>query len=129
MNFSQTPEFQKDVKRLSKKVKTLAGDLAAAERYIAPLYQKLAPDVDVAEYRCSFFAGKRAAILPGSTDKIEIVKMRLVTNTLRFRQELRLVCVAVVDDDSVTFVELYSKNDKSREDTSRISKYASGTNT
>lgn len=128
MNFSQTPEFQKDVKRLSKKVKTLAGDLAAAERYIAPLYQKLAPDVDVAEYRCSFFAGKRAAILPGSTDGVEIIKLRLDTNTPQYRQKLRMVCVAIVDDDSVTFIELYVKNDKSREDASRISRYTSSTN-
>lgn len=128
MNFSQTPEFQKDVKRLSKKVKTLDSDLAAAERYIAPLYQKLAPDVDVAEYRRNFFAGKRAAILPGSTDKIEIIKMRLDTDTSQYRQKLRLVCVAIVDDDSVTFIELYVKNDKSREDASRISRYTSSTN-
>lgn len=128
MNFSQTPEFQKDVKRLSKKVKTLVNDLAAAEKYIAPLYQKLAPDVAVAEYRRSFFAGKRAAILPGSTDKIEIIKMRLDTDTSQYRQKLRLVCVAIVDDDSVTFIELYVKNDKSREDASRISRYTSSTN-
>jgi len=128
MNFSQTPEFQKDVKRLSKKVKTLVDDLAAAERYIEPLYQKLAPDVDVAEYRRNFFASKRAAVLPGSTDGVEIIKLRLDTNTPQYRQKLRMVCVAIVDDDSVTFIELYVKNDKSREDASRISRYTSSTN-
>lgn len=123
MNFSQTPEFQKDVKRLSKKVRTLASDLKAAEQYIAPLYQKLAPGVDVAEYRRNFFAGKRAAILPGSTDEIEIIKMRLDTTTPQFRQKLRLICVAIVENNEVTFVELYSKNEKPREDSLRLRRY------
>lgn len=123
MNFSQTPEFQKDVKRLSKKVKTLASDLVAAEKYIVPLYQKLAPDVDVVEYRRNFFAGKRAAILPGSTDKIEIIKMRLDTDTPQYRQKLRIVFVAKRQGNNILLIEIFSKNDKNREDISRIREY------
>jgi hypothetical protein len=37
--------------------------------------------------------------------------------------KLRLVFVAIVNADTVTFIEIYSKNDKSREDAQRVKKY------
>lgn len=125
MNFDEAPEFKKDVKALRKRVPTLKSDLSRVKARIESLYV-LGDDMskaDLIEYRAQFFSGRVAVILPGSTADIEVVKIRLDSDTNQYRDKLRLVFTAVKQGDSVVFVELYSKNDKSREDTARIKRY------
>jgi len=121
MNFEQTPEFQKDLKRLSKKWRSLPRDIASAERYILPLYVEQ-EGVDIIRLREAFFGGYKAAVLITTADA-EVVKMRLDCESLGTNSKTRLIFVAVKTEGTIRFVELYAKNEKPREDTKRIKKY------
>ena len=122
MNFNEAPEFAKEVKRLSKKWRSIPGDLEAAKQYILPLYEQLANDVELVEYRREFFAGKTAAILH-SNENAEVVKMRLDVADLGRNDKVRIIFVAIKTSDAIMFIELYAKNEKPREDNKRIKKY------
>lgn len=122
MNFSESSEFFKDIKTLKKRVPTLVSDLDRAKVRIKSLY--VAGDdmveADLTEFRKQFFSGKVATILSGSTSEKEIVKMRLDTDTPQYKNKLRLVVMVTRKQNNVIFIEIYSKNDKSREDSRRF---------
>lgn len=120
MNFEQTDEFKKELKKLQKKWRSLPQDIVAAELQISALYSD---DVDAAEYRAAFFNGKRATILQVLENGTEVVKMRLDVESLGTSSKLRVVFIAIVTTNSILFVELYAKNDKENLDKSRIKKY------
>ena len=122
MNFSEAPEFKKEIKSLAKKWRSIPSDIKAAEQYILPLYIKLDKGVDIEQYRTTFFNGKTATILH-SENSIEVVKMRLDVECLGRNDKVRIVFVAIKNKDEIMFVELYAKNEKSREDERRIKKY------
>lgn len=121
MNFEQTPEFQKDLKRLSKKWRSLPGDVKAAQRDITPLYIEQ-DGVDIVRLREAFFGGYKAAILT-TTATAEVVKMRLDVADLGVSDKVRIIFIAIKSHGKVTFIELYAKNEKPREDKARIKKY------
>ena len=120
MNYSRVPEFEKDVKALKKRVRSLEGDLERAKHLIEVLYRR--PDAEQTEFKKLFLAGKKATILT-KTGVVEVVKMRLDTDTDSYRGKLRLVFAVAVDKAEVSFIELYSKNDKPREDQRRLRRY------
>ena len=120
MNYSRVPEFEKDVKALKKRVRSLEGDLERAKHLIEALYGH--SDAEQAEFKKLFLAGKKATILT-KTGVVEVVKMRLDTDTDSYRGKLRLVFAVAVDKAEVSFIELYSKNDKPREDQRRLRRY------
>lgn len=122
MNFEQTPEFKKDLKRLSKKWRSLPSDIKAAETHIVPLYQQLASEVTVEDYRKLFFASKKATILHTVGD-IEVVKMRLDCATLGTNKKTRIVFVAVKIKNTIHFVELFAKNNGERENEKRYARF------
>lgn len=121
MSFEQVPEFQKDLKRLSKKWRSLPQDMKAAERDILPLYVKQ-EGIDVNRLREAFFGGFKATILT-TTPRAEVVKMRLDCESLGTNSKTRLIFVAVKTEGTIRFVELYAKNEKTHEDPSRYRKY------
>lgn len=57
---------------------------------------------------------------------VEVIKMRLDVQSLGASDKARLIFVAVRDKQSITFIELYAKNEKAREDTTRIKKHLKG---
>lgn len=118
MNFEQTPEFEKDVKRLAKKWRSLPNDIIDVQLTIAEVYN------DNELFAQKFFNGKRATKLM-VTEKYEVVKMRLDVESLGRSDKVRVVFVAVKAGNEVRFIELYAKNEKSREDQARIKKYIS----
>lgn len=120
MNYSRVPEFEKDVKALKKRVRSLEGDLERAKHLIEALYGR--HDAEQTEFKKLFLAGKKATILT-KTGAVEVVKMRLDTDTDSYRGELRLVFAVAVNKAEVSFIELYSKNDKPREDQRRLRRY------
>lgn len=122
MNFSEVSEFEKDVKRLSKKWRSIPDDIEAAKLHILPLYVNLDKGVSVEQYRRAFFTGKTATILQ-SSDNFEVVKIRLDVESLGRSDKVRLVFIAIRKSSTILFVELFAKNDKSREDMRRIQKY------
>lgn len=122
MNFDETPEFKKDVKRLAKRWRSIPKDIENAKPYILPLYEYRADDVEVSIYREGFFGGKRAAILRNTLTG-EVIKMRLDVAELGRNDKVRIVFVAIKTESTIRFIELYAKNDKEREDVARITKY------
>jgi hypothetical protein len=121
MNFDETAEFQKELKSFAKKWRTLPADLKKAKRLINLLYTPIT-DVDIDTYRENFFGTKRATIIT-KNEHYEVVKMRLDCAALGNKSMLRLVFVYVKTAAGVILVELYAKNEKSREDVGRIKKY------
>lgn len=122
MNFSEAPEFKKEVKKLAKRWRSIPEDIEAVKMYILPLYEQLTADVDVTEYRREFFAGRKAAILK-TNDSAEVIKMRLDVASIGRNDKVRIIFVAIRTTETITFIELYAKNDKDREDEKRIKKY------
>lgn len=122
MNFEFSAEFQKDLKRFKKKWRSLANDIEYVKPRIESLYIER-EDIDLIQYRADFFAGKTAAILHTLQHDVEIVKMRLDVESLGTSNKVRVVFVAVRSANTVTFIELYAKNEKDREDPERIKKY------
>ena len=121
MNFEQVPEFQKDLKRLSKKWRSLPQDIKAAERDILPLYVEQ-EGIDINRLREAFFGGFKATLLT-TTPRAEVVKMRLDVADLGSSDKARIIFVAVKSENTITFIELKKKNEKPREDPKRIKKY------
>jgi hypothetical protein len=121
MNFDYAAEFKKELKRLSKKWRSLPSDID----YIKPLIESLYISEDPQElsaFRDAFFNGKRAAILQ-IKDDAEVVKMRLDVESLSTNNNVRIIFIAVIVTHTVTFIEIFAKNEKSREDTQRIKRY------
>lgn len=125
MNFDDTAEFKKDVKALGKRVPTLKSDIERVKPKLESLYTKPEglDDNQWAEYKRNFFDGKRATKLGGYSPEFDVIKLRLDTDTQQYSGKLRLVCVAVTDGNDIKLVEIYSKNDKSREGSSRIKRH------
>lgn len=124
MNFDQAPEFQKELKRLGKKWLSLSDDIEYVKPRIESLYvSRDDQDTNLRQYRADFFAGKTAAIIAAPSDDMEAIKMRLDVASLGRNDKVRVVFVAVRSRNSITFIELYAKNEKDREDTKRIKKY------
>ena len=104
-HFNKTPEFEKELSRLSKKYKSLHKDIADLEDVI-----RIFPTG----------SGKNFKILHSS--KIKIIKTRLACTSLRERS---MRVIYAYRDDTVTFVyiEIYFKGDKENEDKERIDVY------
>ncbi len=121
MNFEQTPEFSKELKKLSKKWASLPSDLLIAKKIISSFYvpQK---EVDLEETRKLYFNGKRASIKKSINGR-EGIKMRLNCASLGSNQKLRIIFIAIKIKNTVLLVEIYSKSKKSREDEFRFKKY------
>ena len=125
MNYSTSSEFDRELKTLSKKWRSLPNDFKSVKKSLPLLYtiQPDETDENLRMRRDQFFNNKRATILHTTKDGIEIVKMRLDCASLGNKDMLRLVFVYIMQGDTITFIELYSKNDKQREDQVRIKKY------
>ena len=123
MNFEQGKEFSKELKKLSKKWRSLSSDLHAVEKQIISLYADDYEDASTEVYRSAFFNGKRAALLRTTEDGAEVIKMRLYSSDLKSNSKIRLIIVVVVQQNKAAFIELYSKSDKESQNDARIEAY------
>jgi len=123
MIYKEGSAFVRDLKRLARKWRTLPEDIEAAKQVITGLYQAQ-EGVDLTVFRQNFFDGKVATVL-SRTDEHEVVKMRLDCSSPGAHGEARLVFVFVYSEE-VTFIELFSKSEKEREDEERIKRFVSG---
>lgn len=125
MNFSTSPEFDRDLKSLIKKWRSLADDFIPVKKTLPLLYSVQADETeaDFRARRAQFFNNKRATILQTTDNGNEVVKMRLDCVSLGNKNVLRLIFVYIKKGDEVVFVELFTKNDKNREDSRRFSRY------
>ena len=122
MNFSFAPEFEKELKQLSKRWRSLPDDIEYAKPRIGKLYTGDSL-YEMYEFRNAFFNGKRATILNKIGEDVEVVKMRLDVESLGSSDKVRIIFVAIRSNDEIKFIELFAKNEKSREDQKRIKKY------
>ena len=111
IRFKQTIEFEKDMKRLIKKYRTLSLDLKEFMDAVA-----LQP----------MGMGKNFAILTKQSD-IVILKARLFCRSLR-NNSLRIIYAYrehhhYIELVGIEFIELYFKGDKENEDRERIKSY------
>ena len=106
MNFKSTAEFQKDLKRLSKKFRSLDGDLVEFKKVLneAPLG-----------------IGKHFNVIT-KTDHLYIVKARFFCKNLK-KKDLRIIYSHIEEQKKIEFIEMYFKGDKESEDRERIKKY------
>ena len=118
MNFNETDGFSKDLKRLSKKYKSLPDDLFEFKKVISKL---------------PLGSGKHFAILR-DYEQLKILKARLFCRYLK-GASLRIIYAYNGQDcpiyrnryrESITtvdFIELYFKGNKENEDSERIKEY------
>ena len=105
-HFSQLPEFEKELSKLSKKYRSLEEDLKKLERLLI---------INPVGMGNNF-------ITTHDEPLVKIVKTRLACKSLRNRS---MRVIYAYHDDEVTFVyiELYFKGDKENEDRERIAQY------
>ena len=106
MNFNELPEFQKEVKRLGKKYKSLLDDL-----------QEFCSVVSVIPCGNS----KHFKIIE-QNEKICIIKARLFCRYLK-GDSLRIIYSYFEQQQRIEFIELYFKGDKENENRERIKEY------
>jgi len=104
--FSCLPEFDKELKRLSKKYPSLINDIED----IKPVL--LASPTGI---------GKNFTII-NITKGVKIVKVRVQCESLRSRA-IRLIYACHEEKIEFIFIELYFKGEKANEDKNRVSQY------
>jgi len=113
MNCSETPEFQKDFKRLYKKYPSLKKDLKIFLSFVSGVKYK---------------NNKRFVVLY-EDESLFVIKARFACMSLK-KKSLRIIYVCWKTKDSknskVELIELYFKGDKEREDEGRIERYKNG---
>jgi hypothetical protein len=113
MSCERVPEFSKELKLFTKKYRSLPQDLE--------LFEKIIINNDELE-RIQFFQGNTATKLV-DTNEVVVVKARLDCKSLGNKQILRVIYVYYPHLGTFLLVELFSKNDKPREDIIRYRRY------
>ena len=113
---SRLPEFEKDIKKLLKRFKTLEDDLEIFIKNELNLYHKLKID------------NKGVSQVPGL--KIEIPKIykakKFACRSLKgkgVQSGIRVIYAYFEEKDKIEFIEIYYKDDKENEDKERILLY------
>ncbi|MEI6022866.1 MAG: hypothetical protein WCQ32_03450 [bacterium] len=104
--FHQLPEYQKELKRLSKKYPSVSNDIEDIKQVL------LASPTGI---------GKNFTIISSEKD-IKIVKVRIQCASLRSRT-IRLIYAYHANTIEFIYIEVYFKGDKENEDRVRISEY------
>lgn len=106
MHFDQSPEFEKELKKLSKKYRSLPNDLKDLEGVLVSRPTGL---------------GKNFTIVH-SAESVKIVKARIACESLRDRN-IRVIYAYHNNTFEFMYIEIYFKGDKENEDRTRIEKY------
>ena len=109
MIFNELLEFKKDLKILSKKYRTLYEDLIVVKKVLEILPDERSPF----SFRIDNL-GVKTCIIKVKKIACKSLKGRGVNSGLR------LIYVHFLDEQIITFVEIYHKNDKDMEDRARI---------
>lgn len=109
MTFDELAEFKRDLKNLLKKYRTLNDDLAVVKQVLAVTPDERPPF----SFRIDHL-GIETCIIKVKKIACKALKGRGVNSGLR------LIYAYFPVQDSITFIELYHKNEKEREDQRRI---------
>lgn len=110
MNFDERPEFQKELKQLGKKYKSLPEDLREFCKVVS------------AEPLGNSKHFHTITNVNAQTGSLFIVKARLSCRYLK-GASLRIVYCYFEQEQRIEFIELYHKGDKENENQGRIKKY------
>lgn len=117
MNYSETAEFARDLKKLRKKFPSLAEDLAVVKQYDIELFHCRKID------RQGIFKIENA----GNTENLQFYKIKkFACKSLKgrgSRSGIRVVYAYHCIEKRVVFIEIYFKGDKENEDRERIARY------
>ena len=105
-HFKRTPQFEKDLKKLSKKYPSLSNDIADFEQIL-----RVFPTGN----------GKNFTILHHS-EQVKLVKSRLTCTSSRDKS-MRIIYAYHSEGIEFVYLELYFKGDKENEDRGRIEEY------
>jgi len=109
MTFDELAEFKKDLNSLLKKYRTLRDDLEVVKRVLEVLPDERPP-----------FSFRIDNL---STDTCIIKVKKIACKALKGRgvnSGLRLIYAYFPEEEKITFIELYHKNDKEKENRKRI---------
>lgn len=111
MNFKNTAEFHKDFKRLSKKFKSLDGDLFEFKKILS---------------ESPLGIGKHFNVIT-KIDQLYVVKARFFCKSLK-KKDLRVIYAyienhQIIEMVGIEFIEMYFKGNKENEDSERIKEY------
>lgn len=109
MIFDELPEFQKDLKGLLKKYRTLNDDMGVVKKVLEVFPDERPPF----SFRIDNF-GLKTCIIKVKKIACKALKGRGVNSGLR------LVYAHFEKEQKIIFIELYHKNDKENEDRQRI---------
>ncbi|MFA5933730.1 MAG: hypothetical protein WC795_00690 [Candidatus Paceibacterota bacterium] len=107
--FSQLPEFEKELKKLSKKYSSLENDI---------------DDIKPVLLSCPTGIGKNFTIIH-SDNEIKIIKVRIHCESLHTRT-IRLIYAYHKNKIEFIYIELYFKGNKENENKDRIEEYLRG---
>ena len=108
VTFYQLPEFEKELKKLSRKYPTLNNDIEDVKLVILASPNRTG-------------IGKNFTII-NSTDDVKIVKVRIHCESLRSRS-IRLIYAYHKNKIELVYIEVYFKGEKENEDRERIEQY------
>jgi len=109
MTFEELTEFQKDLKTLLKKYRTLNDDLDVVKQVLAAAPEARSPF----SFRIDNLGLKTCVI------KVKKIACRALKGR-GVNSGLRLIYAHFEAEQKITFIELYHKNDKENEDRQRI---------
>jgi hypothetical protein len=109
MTFNELTEFQKDLKTLLKKYRTINDDLTVVKRVLEVMPDERPPF----SFRIDNL-GLETCIIKVKKIACKALKGRGVNSGLR------LIYAHFPNEQKITFIELYHKNDKKNEDKKRI---------
>src|SRR3989338_10065888 len=114
--YKNTPEFDKDLKRLLKKFRTLEDDIEIAKKNAIELYHLEKIDNDAVEPIPNF-----------CTEELKICKLKkFACKALKGRgvkSGIRIIYAYHVQTNIVDFIEMYFKGESESEDKERIKRY------
>ncbi len=109
MEFYQLAEFEKDLKTLLKKYRTLNDDLSE----VKTILKKRPDERPPFSFRIDNLSLKTCII------KVKKIACKALKGK-GVNSGLRLIYAYFPDDQKITFIQLYHKNDKEKEDRNRI---------
>lgn len=109
MTFDELPDFKKDLKSLLKKYRTLNDDLEIVKKVLEIIPDERPPF----SFRIDN-PGLKTCIIKVKKIACKAIKGRGVNSGLR------LIYAHFQEEQRITFIELYHKNDKENEDRQRI---------
>lgn len=116
IKYGSTSEFDKDLKRLLKKFRTLEADIEVAKKNAIELYHVEKIDNDAVEPIPNF-----------CSEELKICKLKkFACKALKGRgvkSGIRITYAFYVKTKSIEFIEVYFKGEKEMEDKERIKKY------